>query len=109
MNDFIVTITKESFEDVINSDKVVLVDFWATWCGPCRMMSPVVDELAKVNAGKVTVAKADVDECEEIAIKLGIVSVPTLKLFVDGKEVESFSGVRPQSKIQEIIDKYIEK
>lgn len=109
MNDFIVTVTKDNFEEVIKSDKVVLVDFWATWCGPCRMLTPVIDELAKVNAGKIVVAKADVDECEEVAVNLGIVSVPTLKLFVDGKEVESFSGVRPQAKIQEILDKYIEQ
>lgn len=108
MNDFIKVITNDNFEEVVSSG-VVLVDFWATWCGPCRMLSPTIDALAQENAGKLIVAKADVDEVEDLAIKLGIVSVPTLKIFVDGVEKESFSGVRPQAKIQEIIDRYIEK
>ena len=108
MNDSIVKISDNNFDEVV-SEGVTLVDFWATWCGPCRMLSPVIDSLAQENAGKITVAKADVDECEALARKLGLVSVPTLKIFVDGVEKESFSGVRPQAKIQEIIDKYIEK
>lgn len=107
MNEFIQTVTNENFEEVI-SEGVVLVDFWATWCGPCRMLSPTIDALAQANAGKVTIAKADVDECEDLAIKLGIVSVPTLKLYVNGEQKESMSGVRTQASIQEIINKYIE-
>ncbi len=108
MNEFIVPVTNENFEEVIK-DGVVLVDFWATWCGPCRMLSPVIDEIAKQNAGRITVAKADVDECESTAMKLGLVSVPTVKIYVNGVEKESFSGVRSQANIQEIIDRYIEE
>ncbi len=108
MNEFIVTVTNDNFEEIIKSEDIVLVDFWATWCGPCRMLSPVIDELAKANAGKVTVAKADVDDCEATAVKLGISAVPTLKLYVKGEQKESFTGVMTQAKIQEIINKYIE-
>ncbi len=107
MNEFIVNVTSENFEEIIKSDEIVLVDFWATWCGPCRMLSPIIDEIAKANAGKVTVAKADVDDCEQIAINLGISAVPTLKLYVKGELVESITGVMPEAKIQEILNKYI--
>ena len=81
----VITITKENFEsEVLNSDKPVLVDFWAVWCGPCQMLSPVVDQIAEENDA-VKVGKVNVDEQPELAMKFGVMSIPTLISFRDGK------------------------
>jgi len=83
-----VTFSDQNFaKDVLKSDKPVMVDFWATWCGPCVMAGPVVDELADEYKGKVTIGKLDVDENQETAAKYGVMSIPTVILFKDGKEV----------------------
>jgi thioredoxin 1 len=82
------TFTDQNFaDDVLKSDKPVMVDFWATWCGPCVMAGPVVDQLATDYVDKVSVGKLDVDENQETASKYGVVSIPTVILFKDGKEV----------------------
>ena len=96
-------ITKENFEtEVLNSSVPVLVDFWATWCGPCQMIAPTIEMLAEEYEGKVKVGKVDVDEEQEIAIKYGVASIPTLVLFENGKEVNRKVGFMPKAEIEEM-------
>lgn len=96
-----VVITKNNFEsEVLNSNIPVLVDFWATWCGPCRMLAPIIEEIANENAGTLKVGKVDVDEQSELAMKFGIMSIPTLILFKDGKPVAQSLGYKPKTQIE---------
>lgn len=93
-------ITKENFEaEVMNSDKPVLIDFWAPWCGPCRMLSPTISEIAEEYGDKVKVCKVNVDEQGELASTFGVMSIPTLVVIKDGKVVNSVTGVRPKDQI----------
>jgi thioredoxin 1 len=93
-------ITRENFErEVMNSDKPVLIDFWAPWCGPCRMLSPTISEIAEDFKDKVKVGKVNVDEEEELAAMFRVSSIPLLVVMKDGKVVSSTVGVRPKDQI----------
>ena len=93
-------ITKENFEaEVMNSDRPVLIDFWAPWCGPCRMLSPTISEIAEEYGDKVKVCKVNVDEQGELASTFGVMSIPTLLVIKEGKIVNSVTGVRPKDQI----------
>ena len=94
-SDNVLTFNDDNFEaDVLNSDLPVLVDFWAEWCGPCQMLTPVIEELAKEYTDKIKVGKVDVDQARGTATQFGIQNIPTVLLFQGGKQIESFVGVR---------------
>lgn len=100
-----ITITDDSFEkDVLQSQEPVLVDFWAPWCGPCRMLAPVIDELAKEYEGKVKVGKINTDENPNAPARFKISAIPTLLFFKGGKVVEQLVGVHSKSDIKNILD-----
>ena len=96
-----ITITKDNFEaEVLNSSVPVLLDFWATWCGPCRMIAPALEEIAAENAGKLKVGKVNVDEEMELAMRFGVTSIPLLVVMKDGKVVNKAVGAMAKAKIE---------
>lgn len=98
--------TDQNFEgEVLKSDKPVLVDFWAAWCGPCQLMGPIVEELAKELEGKYKIGKLNVDENRETASKYGIMSIPTLIIFKDGKEAKQLVGLQNKESLKEELEK----
>jgi thioredoxin 1 len=102
-----VKVTDETFDDVVKAPGLVLVDFWAQWCGPCKAMAPIFEEVADELAGKVTIAKLDVDENPGVATFFEIVSVPTLKMFKDGKVSSEEIGTMPKDQLIEWILKEV--
>ncbi len=104
----IMTVTTSTFEtDVLKATRPILVDFWATWCGPCRMVSPILEELAQEWADKLTIAKLDVDAEPAIAAKYQIMSIPTMILFKDGQEVTRLMGAMPKAAIKQRIEPHL--
>lgn len=103
-----VTVTDDSFEaDVLKSDKPVLVDFWAAWCGPCKMVAPVLDEIAGENADKITIAKLDIDANPATARDYQVMSIPTMIVFQDGKPVKQIVGARPKAALLSDLADYL--
>ena len=103
-----ITITKANFEEeVLHADKPVLVDFWASWCGPCKMLAPTIEEIADELDGKIAVGKVDVDENRELAVKYGVMSIPTVIYFKNGEEVTRLIGVQSREKLLETANKLL--
>lgn len=94
----VIELNKKKFNTVINTDKKILIDFFATWCGPCRMVSPIVDEIAEEHP-EFVVAKVNVDENPELAGEFGVMSIPTLVVIKDGKIINQSAGARPKAQI----------
>ena len=92
--------TEEEFNSAIANGPAI-VDFWATWCGPCKMIGPTIDQLADELDGRITVGKVDVDQCREVAVKYGVMSIPTVIYFKNGEEVKRFVGVQTKDKLLE--------
>lgn len=105
MNDAIIHVTDDSFEaDVLNAEGPVLVDFWAEWCGPCKMIAPVLDELAGTYAGKITIAKMDVDGSKDTPAKFNIRGIPTLIIFKNGEASSTKVGALTKNQLIEFIE-----
>jgi len=106
--DKIVVLTKDNFEElVVSADKPVLVDFWASWCGPCRAVAPVMEELSEEYDGRAVIGKVNVDDEGDLSAKFRIMSIPTVMLFKGGQVIEKIVGARPKSDFTKIIDKNI--
>lgn len=98
-------ITDETFNSEVNKDGLVLVDFWAPWCGPCKMLAPVLDEFAAKDGDKVTVVKTNVDENPETAGKFGVMSIPTLILFKNGQPVDKAVGLQSLASLEALVER----
>ena len=99
-----VTLTSRNFEEeVLKSEKPVLVDFWATWCGPCKMLAPVISEIAEEYEDKIKVGKVNIDDEKELAVKYQITSIPTLMLFKNGEVMNMSVGFQPKSELEKMI------
>ncbi len=98
----VLTLTRDNFDkEIFGADVPVLVDFWASWCGPCRMFSPIVDEFAEENEGKVKVGKVNIDDEPDLASRYGVMSIPTAILFKNGEPAATLVGVQPMEKLTE--------
>ena len=100
----VIHFNKEGFDKAVAQGAPMLVDFWAGWCGPCKMLAPTIDKLAEKYDGKVVVGKVDVDEEQDLARQFGVMSIPTVVLFKDGKEVQRTVGVQPQAAFERLVD-----
>ncbi|MBC8531087.1 thioredoxin [Gehongia tenuis] len=103
-----INVTAKDFEEkVLNSELPVLVDFWAPWCGPCRMVAPILEQIAGEMEGKITVAKVNVDEEQSLAQNYRVMSIPTMIIFKGGKAEETAIGARPKADIVKMVEKYL--
>ena len=107
MADYVEISDAQFEEEVIKSDKPVLVDFWAPWCGPCRFVSPILEEIATEYKGKLKVCKVNVDDHKEWAIKFGVSSIPTMLVFKDGEKVEQSIGAMPRADIEKLFKPHL--
>lgn len=106
MSEYVKQVSDSEFEQtVLKSDKPVFVDFWAPWCGPCRIVGPVIEELAPSYDGKVVIAKMNVDDNPAVAQKFGVTSIPTMMIFKDGQVVDRVIGALPKSELQKFLDR----
>ncbi len=103
-----VEVTADNFEKLKNGDLPLVVDLWATWCGPCRMVGPIMEELSNEYEGKVVVGKCDIEENEDIPMQYGVRNIPTILFFKNGQLVDKFVGAAAKTKFQEKFDKLIE-
>lgn len=103
MNDMVKVVSQANFEEMLAAPGILVIDFWAAWCGPCRMLSPTVDDIAEELGDKVTVAKCNVDDCEDIALRFSIRNIPTLLFFKDGELAARTVGVVSRKDILEKI------
>jgi thioredoxin 1 len=108
LNNHPLTITDDNFDGVVKANKILVVDFWAPWCGPCRMVGPAVEQLAAEYSSKVAFGKMNVDENQTVPSTFGVMSIPTLIVFKHGKEVERLVGAYPKADIEEMIKRYLE-
>lgn len=100
----VITLTKNNFNDYINKELPLLVDFWASWCGPCRMLGPVIDEVAESYYGKINVGKVNVDEESELASEFKIMTIPTVFIIKNGKIIDKLNGAVPLEQMEDFID-----
>ena len=105
MSEKVINITSENYESVLKSEKPIVVDFWATWCGPCRMVGPVIESLAEEYDGKTSVCKLNVDENPDLATEYKIMSIPTVMIMKNGEIVDKAVGVRTREEYQSMIEK----
>ena len=104
----VITLTDDNFEEEVNSsDKPVLVDYWATWCGPCKMVGPIVEEIASEYGQRLKVGKLDVDSNQDLALEQNVRSIPTLLIFKEGKVVAQHVGALPKNKLTEFIEPHL--
>ena len=103
MSENTIVITKENFNDIIDNNAVVLIDFWANWCGPCKMFAPVLEDAAKELLGVAVIGKCNVDEDEELATQHGIMSIPTVVMYKNGELVAKFSGTRSKDEVVDFV------